>query len=231
MTLAKILLTSIGCLAWTISPWGADNVPRTAQADSSTRGAGSADQQQGSTEPQVSGEVKPSPTGEPSGAGSPHSKTNPKRPRHKNKRKTIACADTPQGVPASAGSATATPSSGEASPRQSPADQVPSSENCPPTKVVVHQGGSSEQSIQLAGGTKQTSQAHATASPMLEATEANLKKLEERQLSDTEKDMVTQIRQFMEQSKTAVAAGDVERARTLAWKAQTLSDDLVTPPK
>jgi hypothetical protein len=66
---------------------------------------------------------------------------------------------------------------------------------------------------------------------MLEATEANLKKLEERQLSDTEKDMVTQIRQFMEQSKTAVAAGDVERARTLAWKAQTLSDDLVTPPK
>src|SRR3954453_5841554 len=67
MTLAKILLTSIGCLAWTISPWGADNVPRTAQADSSTRGAGSADQQQGSTEPQVSGEVKPSPTGEPSG--------------------------------------------------------------------------------------------------------------------------------------------------------------------
>lgn len=66
---------------------------------------------------------------------------------------------------------------------------------------------------------------------MLDAAESNLKKLEGRQLSDTEQDMVTQIRQFMEQSKTAVAAGDTERAHTLAWKAQTLSEDLVKPEK
>jgi hypothetical protein len=43
--------------------------------------------------------------------------------------------------------------------------------------------------------------------------------------------MVNQIRQFMEQSKAAVEAGDLERARTLAWKAQLLSDELVKPPK
>jgi len=42
---------------------------------------------------------------------------------------------------------------------------------------------------------------------------------------------VTQIRQFMAQSKAAVADGDMERARTLAWKAETLSEDLVNPPK
>ncbi len=103
--------------------------------------------------------------------------------------------------------------------------------DCPPPKIVVRQGGTSDPSIQLAGGPGQSSQARASADPMLDATEANLKKLEARQLSDAEKGIVTQIRQFMEQSRTAVAAGDVERARTLAWKAQTLSDDLVNPAK
>jgi hypothetical protein len=41
--------------------------------------------------------------------------------------------------------------------------------------------------------------------------------------------MVTQIHQFMDQSKTAVKDGDLERARTLAWKAQLLSEELVKP--
>ena len=31
---------------------------------------------------------------------------------------------------------------------------------------------------------------------------------------------MNQIRQFMGQSKAAIDAGDLERARTLAWKAQ-----------
>ncbi len=66
---------------------------------------------------------------------------------------------------------------------------------------------------------------------MLGATEQNLKKIAEMQLSEDQQGMVTQIRQFMEQSKTAVAAGDTERARTLAWKAQLLSEELVNPAK
>ena len=33
----------------------------------------------------------------------------------------------------------------------------------------------------------------------------------------------------MEQSKAAVGGGDLERARTLAWKAQLLSEELVKP--
>lgn len=66
---------------------------------------------------------------------------------------------------------------------------------------------------------------------MVDATEANLKKISERQLSAEEQGTVTQIRQFVEQSKAAVAEGDTERARTLAWKAQTLSEDLVDPKK
>jgi hypothetical protein len=66
---------------------------------------------------------------------------------------------------------------------------------------------------------------------MLAATEANLKKIAGQQLSSNQQEMVNQIRQFMEQSKAAVEAGDLERARTLAWKAQLLSDELVKPPK
>jgi hypothetical protein len=41
--------------------------------------------------------------------------------------------------------------------------------------------------------------------------------------------MVSQIKQFMEQSKAAVAAGDLERGHNLALKAHLLSDELVKP--
>jgi hypothetical protein len=41
--------------------------------------------------------------------------------------------------------------------------------------------------------------------------------------------MVNQIKEFMEQSKKAIAAGDVQRGRNLAVKAQLLSDELVKP--
>ena len=66
---------------------------------------------------------------------------------------------------------------------------------------------------------------------MLVYTQANLKKMAGRQLTPSQQDMVNQIHQFMDQSKTAVAAGDVERGRTLAWKAQLLSEELVNPQK
>jgi len=51
------------------------------------------------------------------------------------------------------------------------------------------------------------------------------------QLSSNQQDMVNQIRQFMGQSKAAIDSGDLERARTLAWKAQVLSEELVKPEK
>ena len=66
---------------------------------------------------------------------------------------------------------------------------------------------------------------------MLDATEANLKRLAGKQLTANQQDMVSQTRQFMQQSKAAVEAGDLERARTLAWKAQVLSEELVKPER
>jgi hypothetical protein len=61
------------------------------------------------------------------------------------------------------------------------------------------------------------------------ATEENLKKLAGRQLTASQQDMKNQINQFMQQSKAAAAAGDLDRAHTLVLKAHLLSDELVKP--
>lgn len=103
---------------------------------------------------------------------------------------------------------------------------------CPPPKVVVRQGGTSEPSIQLAGGpADQTAHQRDVANQILGSADANLKKIAGHQLSANQQDMVNQIRQFMGQSKAAINAGDLERARTLAWKAEVLSEELVKPEK
>jgi hypothetical protein len=97
----------------------------------------------------------------------------------------------------------------------------------------VRQGGTSEPSIQLVGGPsgEQATQQRNTANQMLAAADENLKKMAGRQLTASQQDMVNQVHQFMEQSKAATTAGDLDRARTLAWKAQLLSEELVNPPK
>jgi hypothetical protein len=97
----------------------------------------------------------------------------------------------------------------------------------------VKQGGITEQSIQLAGGSAGGDSTHKKddANRMLVATEENLKKIAGRQLSTAQQDSVSQIRQFVDQSKTAITAGNLERAQTLAWKAKLLSDDLLNPQK
>lgn len=101
---------------------------------------------------------------------------------------------------------------------------------CPPAKKVVRDGGSDEPTIQLMGSTpaEQASRQRST-DELRAATEENLKQIEDRELSPTQRDMVSQIKQFMEQSKTAVASGDAERGHNLAMKARLLSDELVKP--
>jgi len=127
---------------------------------------------------------------------------------------------------------TGTPSStGPGAQPQAAGTQEPS-KNCPPAKIVVRQGGISEQSIQLAGGSAgEAAQKRDAANQMLAATEENLKKISGRQLSSDQQGSASQIRQFVNQSKSALAAGDLERAQTLAWKAKLLSEDLVNPGK
>jgi hypothetical protein len=104
--------------------------------------------------------------------------------------------------------------------------------NCPPEKTIVRKGGITEQSIQLAGGSAgDQAQKRGAANQMIAATEQNLYKLTGRQLSNAERDSVIQIRQFVDQSRAALTAGNLERAQTLAWKAKLLSEDLIDPKK
>src|ERR1700758_221833 len=149
-----------------------------------------------------------------------------KRKRHKKKIDQPDCGSSAAAAQNSTGTAAADPASGQTSAPGS-ATQPPA--NCPPPKIIVQQGGTKEPSIQLAGGpnTDQAAQKRGAVSQLLETTDQNLKKAAGMQLSAEQQDTATQARQFIEQSKAALAAADLERAHTLAWKAELLSEDLL----
>ena len=157
------------------------------------------------------------------------------RPKHKKGVPPTNCNPTPAVSPA----APADPASSDKSasnptastPGTAPAAAPsPAPTNCPPSKIVVRQGSASEPTIQLVGGSGGAPERN-TATQMLQSAEDNLKKINGQSLSSSQRDMIAQVRQFMDQSKTATAAGDLERARTLAWKAQTLSEELANPQR
>ena len=64
---------------------------------------------------------------------------------------------------------------------------------------------------------------------LLASSDANLKKISGRQLSDGQQDTVKQIKSYMEQAKVAKDDGDVQRAYNLAMKANLLSAELAGP--
>ena len=190
------------------------------------------------TEPQGAASPAQTPASTPPSQSAPtpattSSRQNPTGPTTKGRRrKQKAIASNCNGAPASGPDAPGSPSSSAAAPGKAPSTGTSSAPpNCPPSKVIVRQGGTSDPGVALAGGTtgNQASPQRDAANQMLGSTEENLKKIAGRQLSSDQQDMVNQIRQFMEQSKKAVGDGDLERARTLAWKAQVLSEELVKP--
>jgi len=60
-------------------------------------------------------------------------------------------------------------------------------------------------------------------------TEENLGKITSQPPSPSQQELANEIRQFMEQSKSAIAAGDPDRGHNLAIKAHLLSEELVKP--
>ena len=74
---------------------------------------------------------------------------------------------------------------------------------------------------------QQASQQRQSTAQLLAATEANLNKISARQLTSAQQDMVNQIRNYIQQAKVAENAGDLQRARNLAFKAQLLSDEVL----
>jgi hypothetical protein len=184
--------------------------------------------------PNSSGQVKPS----------------PKRPRHH--KKTTPCSTSPTALnPAVGGPADATNPAGAESTNAESTNTGPAAAGsanadsakdgsansgsaalkpCPPPKKVVRNGGSEEPKVQLRGGTDAEHASHQRSTEELRvATEENLKKMAGRQLNPSQQEMVSQIKQFMEQSKTAAAAGDLQRGHNLAMKARLLSEELVKP--
>jgi hypothetical protein len=139
-----------------------------------------------------------------------HSANQPKPIPKPHRRKKVSTSNCTTAAPA--------PDSGEASASASP---------CAPPKKVVRNGGSDEPPVQLTGGT--TAEHKSSTEQLRIATEENLKKIEGRQLSASQQDMKNQINQFMQESKTAATAGDLDRSHNLALKAHLLSDELVKP--
>jgi hypothetical protein len=99
---------------------------------------------------------------------------------------------------------------------------------CPLPKVVVKDGGSNETAVQLKG-TSNEQQERSTTEQITAATEDNLKKVAGRTLDTSQQQTLSQVKEFLEQSKTAIAEGDLERGHDLAMKARLLSDELVKP--
>ena len=238
MTLAILLL--LLSVFWTMPA-----VRPTATPHSMVSHSESADAHAQAASTQTPGEAVPaqnSPTPAAPPAAAASSATPPKKPSsnpaphkaHKTRsKKTAASSDcgvaqAPNGQPTSSSGSpgSGSPGSGSTNPASSASS---TSTNCPPAKIIVQQGGTSEPSIQLAGGP--TARRGDTANQMLATTEGNLKKIAGQQLTSNQQDMVNQIRQFMDQSKSAIGDGDLERARTLAWKAQLLSEELAKPPE
>ena len=98
-----------------------------------------------------------------------------------------------------------------------------------PRKTVVRNGSTADPVVQLAPSVtdQQASQQRQSTAQLLAATDANLTKISARQLTSSQHDMVNQIRNYMQQAKTAETAGDLQRARNLAFKAQLLSDEVL----
>ena len=102
-----------------------------------------------------------------------------------------------------------------------------------PVKVVVRNGSTHEPTVQISPtvSQQQAVQQRQNTSQLLGAAEANLKKISEQSLTAERKNIVEQIRGYIEGAKAAEKAGDMQRAQNLASKARLLSDDLVKPTK
>ena len=98
----------------------------------------------------------------------------------------------------------------------------------PPPRIVIQEGGTDDSAGQIstAIGHDEATHRRLTTAQLLESTETNLRNLK-RTLTADEQATVAQIRDYMEQSRTATAQQDLVRAHNLALKAHLLSDELV----
>jgi hypothetical protein len=94
---------------------------------------------------------------------------------------------------------------------------------------VVRHGSTGEPTAQLAPGmtAEQALRDRRNTEQLLISTETNLRKLSARNLNQSQQDTISQIRNYMVGSRSALQTGDLSRARNLAFKAHLLADDLI----
>jgi hypothetical protein len=245
MNLAAILAIYLLTMAWLVPAAGGFAEPQAAS------GQGESSAQANPSQPPSS---EPAPrSSSPAPAGKTIDSTNPAKPssqphrHHKKKLPDCTSAATPLNPATNSPGdsenqkalATSASSPASSNPPSSSADSAKTDSAkpgsaplppCSPPKKVIRNGGSEEPTIQLIGGSpaQQASNQRSTEQ-LTAATQENLKKIAERQLSPSRQEMVNQVKQFMDQSKIAVAAGDLERGHNLAQKAHLLSEELVKP--
>ena len=172
MILAVIFLYSVSGVA-SVAPFPAAWVSSAAPAVGQTSNQGSATATPPSQAPQATTNSSASSTSQ----STSNSKPQPKKPHRKKAPPPVNCnSDSP---------ATNAPASADSKPPAS------APHNCPPSKIIVRQGGASESNIQLAGGSAgrdDAEQKRDAVNQMLELTDANLKKIAGHQLAPAEQE-------------------------------------------
>lgn len=100
-----------------------------------------------------------------------------------------------------------------------------------PTKTVVRNGSTPDPTVAISPdlSDQETSRKLNSTDRLLASADANLKQIANRQLNSAQEDTFKQIKVYMEQARTAAKNGEVQRAYTLANKANMLSADLAAP--
>lgn len=107
-------------------------------------------------------------------------------------------------------------------------EKPPQQASVKPPKIVIQEGGSNDTAGQIstAMGHDEATHRHLSTAQLLESAETNLRGLN-RTLTADEQATVGQIKDYIEQSRSATAQQDLVRAHNLALKAHLLSDELV----
>ena len=228
MTLAVILSLWMFCSGPATAAIGAwtqasQQPPAEVKSADSPPSGQSADPQQ--SQPPGASNVKP-PTD--SAAEPPKQPTAAKRRRSSQAKKTAPCNASGNGkTPTAASPSDSAPGSAAAA-TSSPAPELPP---CAPPKVVIRNGGTTDATVRLTGGSApaKDSPQRANTNRLLGSTEEALKKIDGQHLDSSQQETVKQVHEYAAQSRAALEAGNLELAHNLALKAHLLVDQLVKP--
>ena len=100
-----------------------------------------------------------------------------------------------------------------------------------PVQTVVPNGGTTAPIVELSPGLtpQQLTDQREKTKELMAKSDADLKKISEKQLTASQQDTVNQIKSYLEQANQAVTDGDLQRAHNLALKANLLSTELAGP--